>query len=67
LLATIIHGSEELVSREMDNIDNFDDELFRAHRLWTRPRFALQSELMEIVVGELARAEDDMDALEMFP
>jgi hypothetical protein len=28
LLATIIHGSEELMAREMDNIDNFDEELF---------------------------------------
>ena len=42
LLVTIIHGGEELVSRVMDNIDNFDEGLFRVHRLWTRPRFALQ-------------------------
>jgi hypothetical protein len=67
LLATIIHGSEELMAREMDNIDDFDEELFRTHWLWTWPWFSLQSELMKIVVGELTGAEDNMDALEMFP
>jgi hypothetical protein len=28
LLATVIHGSKELVACEMDNIDDFDEELF---------------------------------------